>query len=1030
MARKAILDTYYSFTPSTRTIVIPRPIPKERLVLITDVTTNQVLFNFSDPNLTTTAYTIGPDTTGNYSQATTTTITLNYNTTALSATDKLQIVVDEYDEKFSPSESYLDPINKLRVSTPQSLIDTDYEYSIQTTKWEQLSMINNRPFAYYVTATGSLGVSDITATYGSKTYVANVALGSTAPPVGNVIVVADSVYGGADGIYTVDTNNNLTLTNTNNTQNNFSYTGKFYYINPAGSIYNNGTTIVYNGTLFSNAAITLSSANASSNVVNVTTSVPHGLVVGNEIALVGASAANGSWTAATVSSPTTFTYLTTGVQNNNQGALTLTNASLYVRPQGLAVHRAFDGGVRFSTNAASHNQQYIRQTRRYFRYQSGKGIQMSTGTTLKPQFNLDGLYYNSSNNSVTVTTKDPHNIAGGLGISISGANETAFNGNFTINNVINPYQFTYTPNTAPSVAQASGTYYGAANAWYGAANRIGIFDSQNGIFWEYDGQGLFAVRRNSIYQLSGQISVTPGSATVTASTNFPTFFSKQVSVNDYVVIKGMSYRVTNISSDSSLTINPPYRGLIASPVTVISKTVDLRIPSSQFNIDRLDGTGPSGYNIDLTKMQMFYIDYSWYGAGFIRWGVRGPDGNVIYCHKLINNNVNYLAYMRSGNLPGRYETNTFSKTTFLLGGTGGIGSNLNPTDQTIYVGSTSGFPSSGTLLVRNTSNTEYINYSSISGNTFVLSSTSLRGQAGNTTGQITGSWTAGNNYITGLSSTTGSQISQYLYGSGIPSQSYITSIPNSTTIVMSQSAFTTNVSNSIIFAPLANVAQTFTYSATAQTAVELHSPIFGPEVNHWGTSAIMDGGFTPDKSFIFTKGMTNNIVVPNGSQYAVMSFRISPTASNGVPGVALGYREIINRMQQLPFEVDAYANGSFLITCYLNARTSNTAEQWQSVGGSSLSQYIFHTQGTTVTANTGEPVFGFYLNNPQGTYATTQQDLTQLLALGNSINGGGNANAASGIYPDGPDVLTFAAQNIDTASRGIQARYSWNEAQA
>ena len=51
MARKAILDTYYVFTPSTRTIVIPRAIQRERLVLITDVTTNQVIFNFSDATL-------------------------------------------------------------------------------------------------------------------------------------------------------------------------------------------------------------------------------------------------------------------------------------------------------------------------------------------------------------------------------------------------------------------------------------------------------------------------------------------------------------------------------------------------------------------------------------------------------------------------------------------------------------------------------------------------------------------------------------------------------------------------------------------------------------------------------------------------------------------------------------------------------------------------------------------------------------------------------------------------------------------
>jgi hypothetical protein len=190
----------------------------------------------------------------------------------------------------------------------------------------------------------------------------------------------------------------------------------------------------------------------------------------------------------------------------------------------------------------------------------------------------------------------------------------------------------------------------------------------------------------------------------------------------------------------------------------------------------------------------------------------------------------------------------------------------------------------------------------------------------------------------------------------------------------------------------------------------------------------MDGGFTNDKSFIFTKGMIVPLSVAQNATQAVMSFRISPGASNGIAASQLGVREIINRMQHLPFETDMYANGSFLVTCTLNGKTSNAAEQWSNVGGSSLSQYIFHTAGTTISG--GEAVFGFFLNSAQGTYATTQQDLTQLLAIGSSILGGGSANAAVNIYPDGPDVLTFSVQNIDTASRSLLARYSWNEAQA
>ena len=114
MARKVLLETGYTFTPATKTITIPKVIPRERLVLITNVSTNQVIYNFSDPNLKAVSYT-----TDGTVNANRTTIILNYNTASMSSTDKLQFLIDEYDEKFTPSEPYIDPVNKLRISQPQ-----------------------------------------------------------------------------------------------------------------------------------------------------------------------------------------------------------------------------------------------------------------------------------------------------------------------------------------------------------------------------------------------------------------------------------------------------------------------------------------------------------------------------------------------------------------------------------------------------------------------------------------------------------------------------------------------------------------------------------------------------------------------------------------------------------------------------------------------------------------------------------------------------------------------------------------------
>ena len=42
-------------------------------------------------------------------------------------------------------KEFIDPVTKLRVSTPENLIDTDFEYGLQPTKWETLELINNIP---------------------------------------------------------------------------------------------------------------------------------------------------------------------------------------------------------------------------------------------------------------------------------------------------------------------------------------------------------------------------------------------------------------------------------------------------------------------------------------------------------------------------------------------------------------------------------------------------------------------------------------------------------------------------------------------------------------------------------------------------------------------------------------------------------------------------------------------------------------------------------------------------------------------
>jgi hypothetical protein len=43
------------------------------------------------------------------------------------------------------NSEFIDPVTKLRVSQPENLIDTDFEYGLQPTKWETVELINNTP---------------------------------------------------------------------------------------------------------------------------------------------------------------------------------------------------------------------------------------------------------------------------------------------------------------------------------------------------------------------------------------------------------------------------------------------------------------------------------------------------------------------------------------------------------------------------------------------------------------------------------------------------------------------------------------------------------------------------------------------------------------------------------------------------------------------------------------------------------------------------------------------------------------------
>jgi hypothetical protein len=645
----------------------------------------------------------------------------------------------------------------------------------------------------------------------------------------------------------------------------------------------------------------------------------------------------------------------------------------------------------------------------------------SSGSLLKPSFQLDELSCNDS--TITIQTKESHNLLPGAQINIINATPAEYNGTYTVTTVLS-YNRIQVTTAVPLPAKASGRFYMTVSEWSGAVARLGLFDEQNGVFFEYDGSTLFAVIRNSTFQLSGRVTATKGSNVISqTSTDFPTSFNNQVDPGDYVVIRGQSYKVLSVESDTSLTISPSYRGFTSGSV-IVSKTFERRFPQSEWNLDKMDGTGFSGYDIDLNRMQMFYIDYSWYGAGSIRWGVRGANGDITYVHKIENNNINLEAYMRSGNLPGRYEVNTipiYTKTT----------ATFSDSATTLTVADTSKFKNSGTLCIRDGSKIEFVNYSSKTSTTFAGIT---RAKSGNASVALTIASGSNTGTVADIGDLANVQIGQRVISTSFQDGTFVTGISGSQ-ITFSRAVTSTNPT--VVFAPMASTAQTFTYSATAPVIVELAYPEFSPTVSHWGTSVIMDGRFDDDKSLVFTYGQRQAVTVPVNDSRALFSIRLGPSVDNGQI-TEFGGREIVNRMQLVLRSLGILARSNvsasvvpsrILIRAILNG-TPATSRTWTdatgNVGGqanSSLAQ-IADYSGVDIPIFGGEVVAGFFVE------ATNTLELNQLRDLGNSILGGGSSAVNAEIYPDGPDVLTIVASNVGTEAATLVGRISWTEAQA
>jgi hypothetical protein len=621
----------------------------------------------------------------------------------------------------------------MRVSNPESLIDADFEYGLQPTKWAGFGTVKGYPSIYELPGIDLevLNVNtDFTTTSTNNSLISVTFTGPHGMANGQAINVSGLLpsvpgFSKADGSYLIF----------NVGANVVQYFARGQVGTSNGQSLFTSDTLIKRGGIYTNASIPVASATSSGanpSVITLTFANPHGLLPGTTIhAIVGSGTnavlATGPFVVLSTPALNTLTYVA------RPGAAVTSPASvtLYAISNATLIHRYQDGGVILETKSPTYGASVIRQSKKYFRYQSGKGFLWSSGTLFKPNYDIREVSASGTGIGATITVRTDeidHGLQVGAYVTLSGILTSGYNNTYIVNSVTDDYTFTVLAKTslgsATPILDISSSV--AVNAWTGSSVRSGMFDDQNGVFWEYDGRTLFAVKRSATLQITGTVSANQNSNQIVGAN---TRFLTQVRNNDKVVVRGMTHMVTQVANNSHMFVTPDYRGVTGGGIKA-SLVREVRVPQSQFNLDKMDGTGPSGFNVDLNKMQMIGLQFSWYGAGFIDFMMRGPNGNWLFAHRMKNNNINNEAYMRSGNLPVRYSIENDNPYTFLT-------ANVTSSDTTIPVADLTYFPSNGTIYIDN----ELINFTG----------RSTTAGAGNLTGATRAAtmtqFVSGNNYV-------------------------------------------------------------------------------------------------------------------------------------------------------------------------------------------------------------------------------------------------------------------------------------------
>ncbi|NDA63500.1 MAG: hypothetical protein EBX50_15890 [Chitinophagia bacterium] len=204
-----------------------------------------------------------------------------------------------------------------------------------------------------------------------------------------------------------------------------------------------------------------------------------------------------------------------------------------------------------------------------------------------------------------------------------------------------------------------------------------LFDSKtlhnkSSLFWSQTAVGTGADVRFTGENTDASVTLSAAANGAYAIRQTTQRFNYQPGKSQLCLYTGVLTPVSNaykrIGSFQSLTAAPytPNCGLYfetqtdsPSSIAVVQQNNSFLVPTvsarrENWNIDKLDGKGPSGKTLQLSAANIFLIDYEWLGVGRTRYGFV-IDGQVCYCHAFNNAGNVPGAYMLTPNLPVRAE---------------------------------------------------------------------------------------------------------------------------------------------------------------------------------------------------------------------------------------------------------------------------------------------------------------------------------------------------------------------------------------